>query len=112
MMRMSVRQLSVARLVLAVASVMAFAASVNASRVEADSIPEITRFLNEQIYYISEASKNGGLVELGQGERDLMGREYEFSGFWLRLQASVGFDVPGIATLSVLPTVELIWEKL
>lgn len=71
----------------------------------ADSLPQLTQYLQSEIAHSSQALSKpvGGLAS---------DQEEFFLRRWLvRLQASFGIEVPWIASFQIVPEVELVWQR-
>jgi hypothetical protein len=60
------------------------------------------------------AETQGGLNQINSTPVTTIGiseqREWQFSAFWMRINGSIGFDAPGVGSLTLVPYVELIFE--
>ena len=82
---------------------LVLAISVNAN---ADQYKKLTEFVNDNVSQISQAiNSTAGDEPMG------FGGDYEFKRFFLRIQAKVGFDLPPFAKLTVVPELELVFQK-
>jgi hypothetical protein len=86
---------------------LAFAFAALASTAEGRTVPEVQRFLKEEIVKLDAVAPPGPVRLDGDG-RDGLG-DYSLSLFRLRVQAEFGFDV-GVAKVTLVPGAEFFWE--
>jgi hypothetical protein len=73
----------------------------------ADKVPQLTRFIDTEILTLSDAiERNSKLTN----EADINSK-FTFKQFLIRLQATIGIEVPWTVTMQIVPEVELLWEK-
>ncbi len=75
------------------------------SQATSDTLPGLTSFLRTEI------SKSAKALQAGQRTSLATGDEYFFRRWFIRLQALVGVEVPWIASFTIVPEVELIFER-
>jgi hypothetical protein len=94
-----------------VMTALALAAGAEA---RATGIPELTRYLDAEI-----AALDGAVDDAERGSGELRAssldpkadQHWYLRQFWIRLRAPVGFEIPGIAKVTVIPETELLWER-
>jgi hypothetical protein len=69
-----------------------------------DAFPKLTEYLTQEI-----AAAQGALV--GETKPDMEGDELFLLRWFLRLQAPLGIKVPWVASFSVIPEVEFVWQR-
>lgn len=74
-------------------------------RASADSLPELTSYLKQEIANSSHALH--APLESTADPSDA----FFFRRWFVRLQATVGIDVPWIASFQIVPEVELVWQR-
>jgi hypothetical protein len=72
--------------------------------VRAEEIPELTRFVAQEIQTMSRAVD-------GPRQAEDQGIAFYFRQFMVRVRASVGIEVPWIASFAIVPEVELVWNR-
>jgi len=75
------------------------------SQAAQDNLPGLTNFLRTEI------SKGAKALANGQSSSVATGDEYYFRRWMIRLQALVGVEVPWIASFTIVPEVELIFDR-
>ncbi|HEY8280364.1 MAG TPA: hypothetical protein VIH99_12120 [Bdellovibrionota bacterium] len=87
-------------------SVMVLGILGSALPAQAREIPGLTRFVSQEISTMSRAVEGSSA-----GGEATEGPDYFFKRFMVRVRASMGFDVPWIASFQVVPEVELVWYR-
>jgi len=74
-------------------------------------IPELMQYLEEEMSTLDNAiassEANSTPAELkGNGEEQLY-----FMNFWLRIRPRIGFSVPGLVKVDIIPEAEILWQR-
>lgn len=83
-----------------------FLAAAAPSRAGSAEIPELTRFVSDEISTMSRAVESGG-----DGADTPSRVAFYFRQFAVRVRASVGIEVPWIVSFAIVPEVELVWNR-
>ena len=77
----------------------------------ATPIPELSQYLEDQINTFNTAV---GGTEANSTPVELKGEALEqfyFMNFWLRIRPKVGFSVPGLVKVEIIPETEILWQR-
>jgi len=71
-----------------------------------NEIPELTRFIHQEITTVSRAVEGASVQD-----DSIRGSGYFLMRFMIRVTSSVGIEVPWIAKAAIVPNVELVFTR-